>query len=121
MNNPVTGHREIEIDGKRYTLRYTWRALAAIEHKHGDNPNLFNPEVLADIASAGIYPALTAEQILDLSPPRITVAMAVQEAIRWANFGPEGPPEVKLPATEKKSLHPAVGFWHRFRKLFRGA
>lgn len=118
--NPVTGEKAIEINGKRYILRYTWRALAEIESKHGENPSLFNPETLASVAEAGLrkhHPELTAEAIMELSPPVVPFAMAVQEAIRWANFGPEGLP--KQAATEKKSLLSAVGFWQRIKRLFR--
>jgi hypothetical protein len=120
LHNPVTGERQVSINGKQYALRFTWAALAEIEQKHGENPSLFNPEVLASVAASGFvhrHPELTAEAIMELSPPIVPFAVAVQEAIRWANFGPEGPPESK--AAEKKSLHRADGLCSRIRGLFR--
>jgi hypothetical protein len=118
--NPVTGEKIVHIQGARYVLRFTWRALAEIESKHGENPSLFSPEVLASVAESGFranHPDLSAERIMELSPPIVPFALAVQEAIRWANFGPEGIPKTK--ATEKKSLLSAGGLWRHIKRLFR--
>ena len=43
----ITGMKRIDIDGKSYSLRYTWAALAEVAEKYGDSPNLFDPETVA--------------------------------------------------------------------------
>lgn len=118
--NPLTGEKQVLINGQRFLLRFTWRALAEVEARYGDNPNLFNAEVVAHVAAAGFkdkHPDLTAERIMELSPPLIPFAKDVQEAIRWAYFGPEEPP--KGDSVKKNRL--AGGLWPRILRLCRSA
>ena len=113
------GEKVVSLHGRRLTLRYTWRAIAEIEAKHGDMPNLFDAEVVASVAEIGLrekYPEYTAERIMELSPPLIPFAKAVQEALQWAYFGKEIPPEV---AEGQKKSRPKGGWWQRFKRLFR--
>lgn len=96
MMTMMTGERIIEINGERHVMRFDWRALSEIESKYGDNPNLFNPQTVAEVAAAGLrnrHPAMTADRIMELSPPLIPFAQAVQQAIQWAYFGTETPPD----------------------------
>ena len=115
--NPVTGEKAVVIGGQPCAMRFTWRALAEIESRFGDNPNLFNAEVVAAVAAAGLrdrHPDLTAERIMDLSPPLIPFARDVQQALRWAYFGPEDVPEG---STGVKKNSRAGGLWRRFTRL----
>ena len=115
--NPITGERLVEINGGKYTLRFTWKALAEIEAKYGDNPNLFNAEVIANIASYGLsekHPEMTAEKIMELSPPLMPFVNAVQEALQWAYFGKE--PVPKSDVKKKKT-----GLLRRILSLFSAA
>jgi hypothetical protein len=92
----ITGLKRIDIDGKPYYLRFTWAALAEIAGKYGDSPNLFEPETVAFVGSAGLrerHPEMTPERIMELSPPLIPFANDVQEALQWAYFGDQGIPE----------------------------
>ena len=118
--NPVMGEKVISLDGKRLTLRYTWRAIAEVEAKHGDMPNLFEAETVASIASIGLsdkYPEYTAERIMELSPPLIPFARAVQEALQWAYFGKETPSAADDGEQKKSRLK--GGWWQRLKRLFR--
>jgi hypothetical protein len=86
----ITGLKITNIDGKPYSLRYTWAALAEVAGKYGDSPNLFEPETVAFVGSAGMrekHPDMTPEKIMELSPPLIPFANDVQEALKWAYFG----------------------------------
>ena len=118
MNNPNTGHKQVDIGGKTYTLRYTWRVLAAVSAEHGDNPDLFDVETVASVGAMGIDdPEITKERIMEISPPLIPFAKAVQEAMRWAYFGgiaPDGSGAVD----QKKNLKTG-GLWRRLKQLFR--
>lgn len=117
--NPVTGEKEVIIGGNKYRLRFNWKALAEIEHKYGDKPNFFDPEIIAEVAAAGFresHPEMTAERIKELSPPFILFVRDVRQALQWAYFGAES-----LPAdTEsvKKNL-PKDGCWHRLKRLLK--
>lgn len=102
------------INGERYTLRFTWKALAEIEGTHGDNPNLFKPEVVASVASAGMrerHPEMTPERIMELSPPLMPFARDVQTAIQWAYFGNEALPSMAGGEEVKKNR--LAGMWSR--------
>jgi len=96
--NPINGEKKVTINGQGYVMRFTWRALSEIEAKYGDNPNLFNAEVLAQVASAGLrdnHPEMTPEKIMDMSPPLMPFCVAVKEAIQWAYFGAEPIPKAE--------------------------
>jgi len=118
--NPVTGQKIIVVGGEPLTLRFTWAALAEIEHKYGDNPNLFDPEIVATVAAAGLrekHPDITAERIMQLSPPLMPFMRDVQQALRWAYFGAEPTPEAVPDAVKK---NPSGGGWlRRFVRPFR--
>ncbi len=115
--NPLTGEKIIQIQGKPHVLRYTWRAVAEVTRKYGDNPNLFDPEIIANVAAAGLrekHPDMTAERIMEISPPLVPFAKDVQEALTWAYFGAEGVTNTK----DVKKKSPEIGFWKRFKALF---
>lgn len=118
--NPVTGEKIIDIEGRKYVLRFTWRVLSEIEQKYGDKPNLFDPEIIAFVGAAGLrarHPEITAEWILDTSPPLVPFAGAVQEALQWAYFGPDKPPS----SGDVKKNRPTVGWLrHIAQRLGRG-
>ena len=92
----ITGTKQITIDGKSYFLRFNWAALAEVAGKYGENPNLFDPETLAFVGSAGLrekHPELTPEKLMEISPPLIPFANDVQKALTWAYFGSDDVPE----------------------------
>ena len=113
--NAVTGEKIIEIDGQKLVMRFDWRALSEVEQKFGDKPNLFDPDTVAGVAAIGLraqHPEMTAERIVELSPPLVPFANAVQQAVQWAYFGPEA---VKAPEDSKKKSAPRpAGSWRRF-------
>ena len=118
--NPITGEKTITINEERYTVRYTWKALAEIETKHGDSPNLFNAEIVSDIAAIGIrdkHPDMTPEKIMELSPPLMPFVRDIQQALQWAYFGNEVIPVEEEPPVKKN--HRMVGFYQRMARLFR--
>lgn len=113
--NPITGEKVITINGERLTLRYTWKAIAEIEARYGDVPDLFKPETVADVAAAGLrekHPEYTAERIMELSPPLVPLARDVQLALQWAYFGAEAIPEKQ----EVKKNRSTGGWWRRLWK-----
>lgn len=119
--NKITGEKTVVIGGQDYILRYTWKALAEVEEKYGDKPNLFNPEVIAYVAAAGMrdrHPEMTADEIMRLSPPLIPFARDVQLALQWAYFGAEAIPKDDAPV---KKNRPAGGLWRRIVTLLRRA
>lgn len=120
---PATGEKIITINGEPYTIRFTWRALAEIEHKHGDNPNLFDPDVIASVAAAGFkekHPDMTPERIAELSPPLMPFVRDVQQALQWAYFGTESAPTEKEQKEGVKKNLKADGLFSRFVRLFKG-
>jgi len=105
------GVKYVTIDGERLALRFTWKALAAIEQEFGENPNLFDAAILARFLELGIdQPAWTAERIISLSPPMLPMVKAVQEAIQFAYFGNEAPAGDEA---EKKSRLLGAGLLRR--------
>jgi len=117
MINKITGHAEIEIAGGKYTARFTWAAIAEVQEKYGDGPNMFNPDIVAGVAAIGFrehHPELTAEKIKELSPPLVPFARAIQEALQWAYFGPEVPPTED---TGEKKSQMKGGLFRRLKQL----
>jgi len=113
----ITGLKVTEIYGKSYRLRYTWAALAEVAGKYGDSPNLFDPETVAFVGSAGMrenHPDMTAEKIMELSPPLIPFANDVQQALQWAYFGDKGVPDDG--DVKKKPI--LTGWFSRIKTLF---
>ena len=120
--NPVTGEKQVDINGSKYVLRFDWKAIAEMEHKYGEAPNMLDTDVVAGIAEIGFrraHPDMTADKIIDQSPPLVPFAKAVQEAVQWAYFGPESVPEFKDDAAKKKAPREAGGLWTRLKALFR--
>jgi len=118
--NQITGEKIITINGDKYYLRFTWKALSEIETKFGDSPNLFNAEVVSNIAAIGMrekHPDITAEKIMELSPPLMPFARDIQQALQWAYFGPEAIP--KDDEKTKKKDRKQAGFFRRIVQLFR--
>jgi hypothetical protein len=107
--NPITGEKIITINGERL-------AIAEIEARYGDVPDLFKPETVADVAAAGLrekHPEYTAERIMELSPPLVPLARDVQLALRWAYFGAE---EIPDGSSEVKKNRSTGGWWRRLWK-----
>lgn len=100
---PHAGEARLTIDGKEYTLVFDWRAFSMLG-KAGftgmESLTPYEPEKLANvlaIALARHHPEMTAERILDLSPPFLPVINALARAIAYALTGPgaekqENPP-----------------------------
>jgi hypothetical protein len=115
----ITGEKELKIAGKKYILRFTWKALSEISEKYGDSPNIFKPEVVSDIASMGLidkYPDMTPDKIMEISPPLIPFANEIQQAMTWAYFGDKDIPKIEI--DEKKNLS-KTGLFSRMKMLFR--
>jgi len=109
----ITGLKITKIDGRSYSLWFNWAALAEVAEKYGDSPNLFQPETVAFVGSAGLrerHPNMTPERIMELSPPLIPFANDVQEALKFAYFGDAGVPD-EDGVKKKRSL---TGWLKRF-------
>ncbi|MDD5511481.1 MAG: hypothetical protein PHI12_11835 [Dehalococcoidales bacterium] len=110
----ITGLKITKIDGRPYSLRYTWAALAEVAEKYGDNPNLFEPETVAFVGSAGMrekHQEMTPEKIMELSPPLIPFANDVQEALKFAYFG-----DAPIPEGDVKKKRTLTGWIRRIAR-----
>lgn len=106
------GAVSVRLGAADYELRFDWAALAEIKQRHGDEADLMDLSVLASVASIGLrraHPELTSERILQLSPPVAPLVWAVQRALEWAYFGPEGAPEAKASARRGTGLRGLFG------------
>ena len=122
MMNPITGEYGIQIADQQYTVRFDWDALAEVTEKHGDNPNVFNPEVVASVASIGMqkrHPEMTPQRIKELSPPLVPFAKCVQAALKYAYFGADELPVETVDDDSKKKTSPKrAGLCQRIKRLF---
>lgn len=109
LPNNYTGDTPLVWPGSSYTLRYDWRALAAIqtafEGKIDEHvgPALGDPLSHVDdfltIVVAGLakhHPEMTREAIEEMSPPVGITRDAVVAAINRASYG-GNPPPVETP------------------------
>ncbi|MFA5671762.1 MAG: hypothetical protein WC922_04845 [Synergistaceae bacterium] len=110
----IEGTKRVKIDGKSYPLRFNWKALAEIADKYGDSPNLFEPETVAFVGSAGMrekHQEMTPEKIMELSPPLIPFANDVQEALKFAYFG-----DAPIPEGDVKKKRTLTGWIRRIAR-----
>lgn len=102
MRNSYTGETPIEIEGKRLTLQFDWRALGAVKTafpdiEFADLLRGDRPEALAAVLAMGLnkrHPGeWTVDRILDASPPVAPTILALNDALNAAYYGPKGPPK----------------------------
>lgn len=99
MNAPHTGAVEIEVEGERIPLRFTWEALSRLHGELGADWDVrvqacldqTDTRTLAVVLEAATGRA--AAWWLAQSPPLAITIKAVQQAIIFAYFGPGGAPE----------------------------
>lgn len=114
----MLGIKTVEINGEKLKLRFNWKAISGIVDKFGDSPNLFSPEILAEVAAFGLeefHPEWTKEKVIEASPPLFPFANAVQEALSFAYFGGEVQENVAEEAEIEKKK---IGFFARLKALF---
>ena len=103
MSNKYTGATPLMLNGKKYTLVFDWRALAKLRSQFNDKDisNLLNEGQIGDIAAIvaiGLekhHDHMTAETVIEISPPLMTTLESLDDALTFAYFGPDGVNEKK--------------------------
>lgn len=103
MTNKYAGEQSLEINGKDYALVFNWKAIARAQSELGTaviakvgTIGALSPVEVAKLLAIGFeakHPELTAERLIELSPPIVPALLAVDKAIAYAYFGPEGKPD----------------------------
>ena len=94
-----TGEYKYKIGDDEFVLVYDWRALSRVQTTYGHDVfrNIFKlPADVADILLIGMkthHPEMTKDRVLDLSPPLFTAIKAIDKALTFSYFGPDGPPK----------------------------
>lgn len=104
MENKYTGEVPLNIGDKKGVLVYDWNALALVRsnltQQEMDNLAQLHPEKLALLTAAGFKkknPEITAEVIMEISPPIMELANAVDRALLFAYHGPEAARQILEP------------------------
>jgi hypothetical protein len=108
----LTGECPVDMAGQTYILRFTWAAVAEVHGAYGDDPKLDDLATLAAVGAAGLrehHPEMTAERIAQLSPPVFPFRLAVEQAWRFAFFGPEGVEGLEARVREGSKAGPPAG------------
>lgn len=109
MANKYTAVVKIQIGKQTYDLVYNWNAIAEVKSFYSGDDIITklntgtDPILLAKVLAAGLrenHPEITATQIIKYSPPIFKMVKAIDEAMSYAYFGPEGFEETK--ALKKK-------------------
>lgn len=124
MANSYRGQVELDIAGRRRTLRYSWAAILALREEFGDGfdsaltdamMQMDLPRISTAIA-IGLredWPDCTADDVMRASPPISPSLAAVQKALELAFHGPEGaPPE--------RPENPLLAAWSRLKATLSG-
>lgn len=99
--NAYTGDVPVAMaDGTTRTMRFDFEALAACRTELGDEQALkivFGGDVraLATLALIGFrrhHPEMTLAELQDIFPPVVPLQRAIEQALSFAYFGPDGPP-----------------------------
>ena len=92
--NKYLGEVEYQIGDKKGVLVYNWKALSKIHSEYGrqvlENLAEMSPEVIAKVMAIGFEaktPDITADIIIEESPPLIEIIQIVNEALSCAYFG----------------------------------
>lgn len=116
MANPIRGEYPIELDGKRYVVRYDWARLQQINDEFPADLELDNMRTLAELLAIGIADEkVTADYIIECSPPVLLAKDAFVKAHNFAYLGREAPVETE---GEPKSDRPPRGRLIRFVTRF---
>lgn len=101
MANQYKGVHEAKIAGNTYQMCYDWNALATVKSEFTDadleNPLAMCPLRLARLAEIGLqkyHKDFTKEKLIELSPPVLEVATAIDRAILVGRIGPEGAQQI---------------------------
>lgn len=111
--NKHRGDIVIEMDRKKYVLRYDWEAVGKLitdlgpdfDEKIAKATIQMDLSVIAETLVIGLqrhHPGkLTAKDIIGLSPPIVSTTDAVNKAISLAFYGTTEAPKVRNPMMEK--------------------
>ncbi len=100
MQNAHIGDVEVDIGGKKYRLRYDWKAISEVQAQFGTGniSSLFSqasPDFVAGMLLIGLrrhHPDLTKEQLFEASPPISDTLKKIDLALNIAMFGPKTAP-----------------------------
>ena len=112
MDDPYNGEVSLNMAGENYTLVYDWAALAKLKTTFTESDldaivNGENMEMMAEVMAIGLqrhHEGIAAEEIKKLSPPLLPTVTALNKALTYAYFGPDGDTATKTPQkkTRKK-------------------
>ena len=91
-DNNYTGETTVAIGGHTYTMQFTWKVIAELQSRFGDNvfDDLDNPPHVAELVAAGLaarHPEMTAAEVMRLSPPFYPTVDRLVIALNRANHG----------------------------------
>ncbi len=92
-----TGEFLVNLGGQSYRLIYDWAALSRIQDEVSKDALIdlpaAKPSEIAKLLSIGLnrnHPEMTAEKLMELSPPIISVLGMIDAAIAYAYYGSDG-------------------------------
>jgi hypothetical protein len=102
MDNKYLGSKEITLGGKKVKLFYDWAAIAGIKSELGEKglANLIakSPSDLSIVIAAGLQKhqpdEYTPEDIMKISPPIVPITTAINQALEFSYWGPDGAPDI---------------------------
>jgi len=109
-SNKYTGDVELEIAGQIKTMRFDWRAISDARSVLDTDITktdfrLLELPVLSHVAAAGLkrhHPELTADVIMELSPPVYLLCYAIDVALAFAYMGAGGQEAAEEAAAAEK-------------------
>jgi len=95
LHNNYTGEYDLEIDGRVYKVKFTWRALSDLKTLYPDKSvqellQSVDPDILCDMIVCGTAGAVNKDQLLDArNLPLMVAAKVLDTAITAAFLGAE--------------------------------
>lgn len=94
MTNQHTGEVDFHLGERKLTMQFDWRAMARAHAELGPNAlrGVYDqsPEEVAKVMAIGLakhHPEITAEDIMNASPPWLPAMQQLDRAITFAYFG----------------------------------
>lgn len=112
-DNKYNGESTLDIAGKPHKIVFDWNALAKLKSIASDDQidDIINGRdftLLAEVLAIGLnknHPGMTAQKIMDVSPPFALTTIALENALTYAYFGAKGitADDVKKKPKKKKN------------------
>jgi len=111
MDNKYTAEVSITMGDKEHTIVFDWAALSTLKSAFTDKQldgviSGQDIEIMGEVMAIGLqrhHKGITAQEVVDLSPPLVIAVEALDKALTFAYYGKDGAPVENGARAQKKT------------------